>query len=97
MTYSGIFDEVDLKQVKKLKAEIKKLKKIIDDLETHMNLKDFEIQNLKERLKTNLTIGIFMNKIITASVLVASTFFTNETMAASMECYPVHWPRPHVP
>ncbi len=28
-----------------------------------------------------------MNKIITASVLVASTFFTNETMAASMECY----------
>ena len=51
MTYSGIFDEVDLKQVKKLKAEIKKLKKIIDDLETHMNLKDFEIQSLKERLK----------------------------------------------
>ncbi len=51
MTYSGIFDEVDLKEVKKLKAEIKKLKKIIDDLETHMNLKDFEIQSLKERLK----------------------------------------------
>ena len=51
MTYSGIFDEVDLKQVKKFKAEIKKLKKIIDDLETHMNLKDFEIQSLKERLK----------------------------------------------
>jgi len=54
MTYSGIFDEVDLKQVKKLKAEIKKLKKIIDDLETHMNLKDFEIQSLKERLKNEV-------------------------------------------
>jgi len=51
MTYSGIFDEVDLKEVKKLKTEIEKLKKIIDDLETHMNLKDFEIQKLKERLK----------------------------------------------
>ena len=51
MTYSGIFDEVDLKEVKKLKREIEKLKKIIDDLETHMNLKDFEIQSLKERLK----------------------------------------------
>ena len=51
MTYSGIFNEVDLKEVKKLKAEIKKLKKIIDDLETHMNLKYFEIQSLKERLK----------------------------------------------
>ena len=51
MTYSRIFDEIDLKEVNKLKNEIKKLKKIIDDLETHMNLKDFEIQNLKERLK----------------------------------------------
>ena len=51
MTYSGIFDEVDFKEVKKLKNEINKLKKIIDDLETHMNLKDFEIQKLKERLK----------------------------------------------
>jgi len=51
MTYSGIFDEVDPKEIKKLKDEIKKLKKIIDDLETHMNLKDFEIQSLKERLK----------------------------------------------
>jgi regulator of replication initiation timing len=54
MTYSGIFDEVDLKEVKKLKAEIKKLKKIIDNLETHMNLKDFEIQSLKERLKNEV-------------------------------------------
>ena len=49
MTYSGIFDEVDIKEVKKLKTEIEKLKKIIDDLETNMNLKDFEIQKLKER------------------------------------------------
>ena len=51
MTYSGIFDEVTPKEIKKLKTEIDKLKKIIDDLETHMNLKDFEIQKLKERLK----------------------------------------------
>ena len=51
MTYSGIFNEIDPKEVKKLKQEIKKLKKIIDDLETHMNLKDFEIQSLKEKLK----------------------------------------------
>jgi len=50
MTYSGIFDEVDVKEIKKLKTEIDKLKKIIDDLETNMNLKDFEIQKLKERL-----------------------------------------------
>ena len=54
MTYSGIFNEVDLKEVKKLKREIEKLKKIIDDLETHMNLKDFEIQSLKERLKNEV-------------------------------------------
>ena len=51
MTYSGIFDEVNPKVVKKLKKELDKLKKIIHDLETHMNLKDFEIQSLKERLK----------------------------------------------
>jgi len=51
MTYSGIFDEVDLKEVKKLKDEVSKLKKIIDDLETHATIKDFEIQKLKERLK----------------------------------------------
>ena len=51
MTYSGIFDEVNPKKVKKLNKEIDKLKKIIDDLETNMNLKDFEIQKLKERLK----------------------------------------------
>ena len=51
MTYSGIFDEINPKEVKKLKDEINKLKKIIDALETNMNLKDFEIQKLKERLK----------------------------------------------
>jgi len=50
MTYSGIFDEVDVKEIKKLKTEIDKLKKIIDDLETHATIKDFEIQKLKERL-----------------------------------------------
>ena len=51
MTYVGMFDEVDLKEVKKLKAEIDKLKNIIDILETDMNIKDYEINNLKERLK----------------------------------------------
>ena len=51
MTYDSIFDEVDLKEVKKLKTEIDKLKNIIDILETDMNIKDYEINNLKERLK----------------------------------------------
>ena len=51
MTYSGIFDEVAPKEIKKLKIEIDKLKKIIDDFETHATIKDFEIQKLKERLK----------------------------------------------
>ena len=51
MTYSGIFDEINPKEVKKLKDKINKLKKIIDALEINMNLKDFEIQKLKERLK----------------------------------------------
>jgi len=51
MTYSGIFDEVNPKEVKKLKKEIDKLKKIIDDLETHATIKDFQIQKLREGLK----------------------------------------------
>ena len=50
MTYDSIFDEVDLKEVKKLKAEIDKLKKIIDILETDMNIKDYEINNLRENI-----------------------------------------------
>ena len=50
MTYDSIFDEVDLKKVKKLKAEIDKLKKIIDTFETHMTIKDYEINNLREQL-----------------------------------------------
>lgn len=49
MTYSTIFD--DAENETKLKKEIKKLKKIIDALETHITIKDFEIQKLKERLK----------------------------------------------
>ena len=51
MTYDSIFDEVDLKEVKKLKAEIDKLKNIIDILETDISIKEYEINNLKERLK----------------------------------------------
>ena len=57
MTYSGIFDEVDLKEVKKLKTEIEKLKKEIDLLETHATIKDFQIQKLKEKLKEILKNG----------------------------------------
>ena len=56
MTYDSIFDEVDLKEVKKLKAEINKLKKIIDILETDMNIKDYEINNLSEKLKNEKSI-----------------------------------------
>ena len=51
MTCDGIFDEVDIKEVKKLKAEIDKLKNIIDILETDITIKEYEINNLKERLK----------------------------------------------
>ena len=51
MTYSGIFDEVDVKEIKNLETEIEKLKKEIDLLETHATIKDFQIQKLRERLK----------------------------------------------
>ena len=51
MTYSGIFDEVDYKEVKKLKTEIDKLKKIIDLLETDNNIKDYHINKLKDEIK----------------------------------------------
>ena len=51
MTYSGIFDEVDYKEVKKLKTEIDKLKKIIDLFETDNNIKDYHINKLKDEIK----------------------------------------------
>ena len=45
MTYSGIFDEYDLKKAKK---EIKKLKGIIAALEKEIELKENEIRILKK-------------------------------------------------
>ena len=52
MTYETIFDEHDDSiELKKLKKENNKLKKIIDTLETHNDIKDYEIQTLKGRLK----------------------------------------------
>jgi len=51
MTYSGIFDEVDYKEVKKLKTEIDKLKKTIDLFETDNNIKDYHINKLKDEIK----------------------------------------------
>jgi len=51
MTYSGIFDEVDYKEVKKLKTEIEKLKKTIDLFETDNNIKDYHINKLKDEIK----------------------------------------------
>ena len=51
MTYETIFDEHDDSiELKKLKKENNKLKKIIDTLETHNDIKDYEIQTLKGKL-----------------------------------------------
>lgn len=50
MTYSGIFDEVDCKQeLKRAKKYIKKQANIISALEMEIEVKDYEIQKLKER------------------------------------------------
>jgi len=52
MTNAGMFEEYDDSiELKKLKKENNKLKKIIDTLETHNDIKDYEIQTLKGRLK----------------------------------------------
>ena len=52
MTYSGIFDETDCKQeLKRHKRFIKKQQAIIDSLETEIEIKEYEIKTLKERLK----------------------------------------------
>jgi len=53
MTYDGIFDESDCKQeLKRAKKYIKKQADIILALEMEIETKDYEIQKLKERLKS---------------------------------------------
>jgi len=53
MTYEGIFDETDCKQeLKRAKKYIKKQADIILALEMEIETKDYEIQRLKERLKS---------------------------------------------
>jgi len=52
MTYSTIFDDAELKsELKRFKREVDKLRKIIDILETDLSVKEYEIRQLKERLK----------------------------------------------
>ena len=58
MTYETIFNEhddsIELKKLRKenkiLKAENEKNEKIIDLLETHSDIKDYEIRTLREKL-----------------------------------------------
>lgn len=51
MTYDNIFEEVGCPaELKRHKREIAKLRKIIDSLETEINIKEYEIKSLKERL-----------------------------------------------
>ena len=53
MTYDGIFDETNCKQdLKRAKKYIKKQADIILSLEMEIETKDYEIQKLKERLKS---------------------------------------------
>jgi len=53
MTYEGIFDETNSKQeLKRAKKFIKKQADIILSLEMEIEVKDYEIQKLKERLKS---------------------------------------------
>jgi len=52
MTYSTIFEDAQLKlELKRYKREVNKLRKIIDILETDLSVKEYEIRQLKERLK----------------------------------------------
>ena len=54
MTYSTIFDDVELKsELKRYKREVNKLRKIIDILETDLSVKEYENRQLKERLNKN--------------------------------------------
>ena len=58
MTHEGMFEEhddsIELKKLRKenkiLKAENEKNEKIIDLLETHSDIKDYEIRTLREKL-----------------------------------------------
>ena len=53
MTYEGMFDEVECKQeLKRAKKDIKKQADIILVLEMEIEVKDYDIQKLKERLKS---------------------------------------------
>jgi len=57
MTYEGIFDEADCKQeLKRAKKYIKKQANIISALEMEIEVKDYEIQKLKERKKNETKI-----------------------------------------
>ena len=50
MTYSGIFDETDCKEeLKRAKKYIKKQSDIILSLENEIQIKEYEIQKLKEK------------------------------------------------
>ena len=52
MTYSTIFEDAELqKELKRYKREVDKLRKVIDILETDLSVKEYEIRQLKERLK----------------------------------------------
>ena len=52
MTYSTIFEDAELqKELKRYKREVDKLRKVIDKLETDLSVKEYEIRQLKERLK----------------------------------------------
>ena len=54
MTYSGIFEETEcMEELKRAKKFIEKQSGIILALEMDIEVKDYEIQKLKERLKKN--------------------------------------------
>ena len=51
MTHEGMFNEHDHSiELKKLKTENNQLKKTIDILQTDNDIKDYEIQTLREKL-----------------------------------------------
>jgi len=51
MTHEGMFNEYDDSiKLKKLRTENNQLKKTIDIIQTENNIKDYEIQTLREKL-----------------------------------------------